>query len=142
LNRDHLRTVATVAIFTLLGPPLAGALVVIGLIWESVLSEPAFLWMGWYGAIYAFLPGLVPALVGGLVAAWLSRKLANPWLWLLACAGLGALGSAAGGLIGGYSPAAISQAGFLGLAMMAGAVTGLVCGGFAVGLRPRPYGSA
>ena len=121
-------------------------MVVIALIWESVVTEPAFLWMGWYGAVYSFAPGLLPALLAGLASAWLSQRIARSWMWIAAAAAIAGIGAAAGALIGGYQPAGHSPAGFTGLALACGVAVGALCAALCMGFRPRaasrPSGSA
>lgn len=130
--------IATVAVFASIAPPLAGVLGTLVMLWPAIVVMPEVAFMASSGVLFGYVVGLPPAVLAGLVGAWMSPRLANGWLWVGACALLAAALSAAMSpliQVGGGKLSPFEQA-----ALMAGsgAEAALVCALICLRLRPRP----
>jgi hypothetical protein len=128
-----------VAIFALAGPPLGGFVATMIMGWKAMVAMPELIPLSLLVTIpLSYILGLIPGLLIGLAAAWLSPRFENGWLWVGACA---LAAAAVAGLLlpllsyNGDLAASISRIGaFAG----GGAIAALVCGLICLGLRPKP----
>lgn len=129
--------VATVAIFGLIGPPLAGVLGTLVMLWPAIVVMPEVAFMASSGVMFGYVVGLPPALLAGLFGVWISPRLGNGLLWVGSC-GLvaGALAAALSTLIqvGGGKLSPIGQAGLM---AGSGAAAALICALACLRFRPR-----
>jgi hypothetical protein len=92
--------IATVAVFALIGPPLAGVLGTLVMLWPAIVVMPEVAFMASSGVVFGYVVGLPPALLSGLFGAWISPRMGNGWLWAGSCGLLsGALAAALSTLI-------------------------------------------
>jgi len=130
--------IATVAVFTVIAPPLAGVLGTLAMLWQAILAMPEVAFMALSGVLFGYVVGVPPALLGGLFAAWISPRLSNGWVWAGACALVAGLLSAAMSLliqIGGGKLSPFEQAVLMG---GSGVVAALICALICLRFRPRP----
>lgn len=130
--------IATVAVFALVAPPLAGALGTLAMLWEAILVMPEVALMALSGVLFGYVIGVPPALLAGLFGAWVSPRLSNDWIWAGACAlTAGALSAAMSPLIqvGGGKLSPFEQVALL---AGSGAAAALVCALICLRFRPRP----
>jgi len=130
--------IAVAAIFAGVGPPLAGAGVTLAMLAPAIVEMPEVAFMAVFGLLFGYIIGLPAALITGVAAAWLSPRMANGWLWLLASTAIG--GAAAGVMapfiqFGGGKLSTLEQVTLMG---GSGAFAALVCGLICLRLRPRP----
>lgn len=130
--------IATVAVFALVAPPLAGVLGTLAMLWQAILAMPEVAFMALSGVLFGYVVGVPPALLGGLFVAWISPRLGNGWVWAGACALMAGLLSAAMSLliqVGGGKLSPFEQ-----VILMAGsgAAASLVCALICLRFRPRP----
>lgn len=129
---------ATVAIFALAGPALATVVLVPMALWRQIMAAPEFLGMIPMLLPTAYLVGLAPALLTGVIATALSRRIANPWIWM----GLTALAGAAlvvvAAIVLDPTGGALNLFGTARLAGIPSAVAFLLCGLACWGLKLRP----
>jgi len=100
--------IATVAVFTLLAPPLAGVLGTLAMLWRAILIMPEVAFMASSGVLFGYVVGIPPALLTGLSAAWVSPRMTNGWLWAGAVALIGAALSATAGPLFGFGSGALT----------------------------------
>ncbi len=130
-------SIATVAVFGLIGPPLAGVLGTLVMLWPAIVVMPEVAFMASSGVAFGYVVGLPPALLAGLVGAWISPRLGNGLLWAGSCGLLtGALAAALSTVIqvGGGKLSPFEQAGLM---AGSGAAAALVCALVCLRFRPR-----
>lgn len=130
--------IATVAVFALLGPPLAGVLGTLVMLWPAIVVMPEVALMASSGVLFGYVVGLPPALLAGLFGAWISPRLGNGWAWAGSCALLaGALAAALSPMIrvGGGKLSPFEQVALMG---GSGAAAALICALVCLLFRPRP----
>ena len=130
--------IATVAVFALVAPPLAGVMGTLAMLWQAILAMPEVAFMALSGVLFGYVVGLPPALLAGLFGAWVSPRLSNGWVWAGACAMVAGLLSAAMSpliQVGGGKLSPFEQAVLMG---GSGVVAALVCALICLSFRPRP----
>lgn len=127
----------TAAVFALLGPPLAGLMVSVSILWAQILAMPEVALLTLWAIPLGYLLGVVPALLTGLAAVWLSPRIANGWVWSLASALTGAVFSGVAGPVVGFGGDAFSPLEQVRLFASAGAASSLLCAAICLKFRPR-----
>ena len=138
--------IATVAVFTVVAPPLAGVLGTLAMLWQAILAMPEVAFIALSGVLFGYVVGVPPALLAGLFAAWISPRLTNGWVWSGACALVAGMLSAAMSLliqVGGGKLSPFEQAVLMGgSGVVAALICALICFRFRPKPGPRPAGSA
>ena len=131
---------ATVAVFAAAAPGLGALLLTLMVLWRQMLVIPEFLGMALMILAPAYLLGIGPALIVGLIAVWLSPRIASVWLWSIAVAAVGAVLAVAVVVFFDPTGGALSLWGSTRLAGPPSALAFLICALLcqATGLRPRP----
>lgn len=129
---------ATVAIFAMVGPAVASVTAAIWIGWNEIAAMPelALLLVMW-SLPAGYLLGFAPALITGLIAVWLSRRIANGWIWAGAMTFIGATLSAVAGPLFDFGSGALSLVQQARLFAGCGAAATLVCSLICVKFRPR-----
>lgn len=130
--------IATVAVFALIAPPLAGVMGTLVMLWPAIMVMPQVAFIASSGVLFGYVIGVPPALLAGLFGAWVSTRLSSGWLWAAACAlTAGALSAALSPLIevGGGKLSPFEQ---VALIAGSGATAALVCALICLRFRPRP----
>lgn len=130
--------IATVAVFTLVAPPLAGVLGTLAMLWEAILVMPEVAFMALSGVLFGYVVGVPPALLSGLFGAWISPRLGNGWIWTGACALMAGVLSAALSPLIQFGGGRLSPFGQVSLPAGSGAAAALVCALICFSFRPRP----
>jgi hypothetical protein len=129
--------IATVAVFALVGPPVAGVIVTFAVAWREILEMPELALMAIWGVPLGYLIGIIPALLTGLAAMALSPRLANGWSWAGAATLIGAAVSGASGPLVNFGGEMFSTAQQVAIFAAGGSGASLLCSLICLRFRPK-----